>query len=108
LSKHGRGLGELEVDTNGLRQSSVDYNISRLERYIQAANNGSVQNPNVQLAQQTLAEVRAGNVPGFAIFHRSDGLYQLHYTDNRELRYRGGPRSERNTDPTPSIHDGQQ
>jgi hypothetical protein len=84
-AKAGEGLGSLTT-SNGLRQGSELYNQSRLERYIRAANDGLVDNPNPQLAQTILDAARQGDVASYASFYKGQKLYQLNFQSVADFR----------------------
>src|SRR5207302_3785690 len=70
-AKAGTGLSSLET-YGGLRQGSLEYNISRLDRYLQYGNGA-----NNEFAQRLLNEAYSGNLGSYASFYRGDSLYEL-------------------------------
>ncbi len=71
-AKHGAYLSSLKTYKGGLRQGSLDYNISRLERYLQHGD-GTHNN----LANQLLDEAYMGQLESFGTFYRSDRVLEL-------------------------------
>ncbi|CAN7568470.1 Ig-like domain repeat protein [Acidovorax sp. LjRoot129] len=71
-AKHGKYLSSLETYAGGLRQGSVDYNISRLERYVQYGDG-----KNVTFANRLLNDAYSGQLDSFATMYRGKSLYQL-------------------------------
>jgi hypothetical protein len=72
-AKAGAGLGRLKTCT-GLRQGSVEYNISRLQRYLDHSNNHA----NDDLARTLLDEAGSGRLESFGTFYRGGlAVYEL-------------------------------
>jgi hypothetical protein len=71
-AKHGASMSLLETYQGGLRQGSLQYNISRLQRYLQFGD--GTQNA---VANQLLIEARAGRLDCFATFYRSKRIFEL-------------------------------
>uniref|UniRef100_UPI0036F2CDB1 RHS repeat-associated core domain-containing protein n=1 Tax=Tautonia marina TaxID=2653855 RepID=UPI0036F2CDB1 len=71
-AKHGKSLSLLKTDKGCLRQGSLDYNISRLERYIQYGDG-----THNHLANQLLNEAYIGQLESFGTFYRSGRVLEL-------------------------------
>jgi RHS repeat-associated protein len=71
-AKHSGGLASLSTDKSGLRQGSLDYNISRLRRYVKFGN-GTYK----ALANTLLGEAYAGTLESFASLYRSQRMFEL-------------------------------
>jgi hypothetical protein len=70
-AKHGPYLSSLKT-YSGLRQGSLQYNISRLQRYVQYGDG-----THNTLANQLLREARTGQLDSFGAFYRSGRLLEL-------------------------------
>lgn len=71
-AKHGKYLSSLDTYAGGLRQGSVDYNISRLERYLQYGDG-----KNAAFANRLLTDAYSGKLDSFATFYRGRSIYEL-------------------------------
>jgi hypothetical protein len=70
-AKHGGSLSKLET-YSGLRQGSNEYNISRLERYLQYGDG-----THNAVANDLLNAAQAGKLESFASFYRKGATYEL-------------------------------
>ncbi len=71
-AKHGKYLSLLKTYKGGLRQGSLDYNISRLERYIQYGDG-----THNTLTNQLLNEAYSGQLESFGTFYRNGRVLEL-------------------------------
>ena len=71
-AKHGKYLSLLKTYKHNLRQGSLDYNISRLERYLDYGDGTH----NV-LARQLLNEANMGQLESFGTFYRSGRILEF-------------------------------
>ncbi len=71
-AKHGRHLSLLKTDTRNLRQGSLDYNVSRLERYLQYGSG-----THSDLVDKLLVEASLGQLESFGTFYRSGRVLEL-------------------------------
>jgi RHS repeat-associated protein len=74
-AKAGASLSLLKTYAGGLRQGSTEYNVNRLQRYIQYGDGA-----NNAVARQLLREAKAGDLESYAAFYRSRSLYELPLT----------------------------
>jgi hypothetical protein len=74
-AKAGASLSLLRTYAGGLRQGSNQYNINRLERYLQYGDGA-----NDEVARQLLREARAGDLESYAAFYKSRSLFELPLT----------------------------
>jgi hypothetical protein len=71
-AKHGNSLSLFKTYKGGLRQGSLDYNISRLERYLQHGDG-----TNNALANRLLNDAFGGQLDSFGSLYRSGELYEF-------------------------------
>lgn len=71
-AKHGKYLSSLDTYKGGLRQGSLDYNISRLERYLDFGDG-----KNSDFANRLLNDAYSGQLESFATLYRGQSTYEL-------------------------------
>lgn len=71
-AKHGRYLSLLKTDKKGFRQGSLDYNIDRLQNYLQFGDG-----THNTLVNRLLTEAYAGNLDSFATLFKSGRVFEL-------------------------------
>lgn len=71
-AKHGRNLSSLETYKGGLRQGSLEYNISRLGRYVRWGDG-----ENLDLANNLLDAAYSGRLESFTTLYRGKSTYEL-------------------------------
>jgi hypothetical protein len=71
-AKAGASMSLLKTYKGGVRQGSLDYNISRLERYLEHGDG-----KNNVLVNKLLDEASVGRLESFATFYRSRKTYEL-------------------------------
>jgi hypothetical protein len=82
-AKHSRGLGSLSTYKGPLRQGGRDYNIDRLEKYIDFNPNA-----NIDLADDLIYGLQNGTVESYGSFYRGKSLYRLDFNDTVDFRLR--------------------
>jgi len=71
-AKHSQYLSSLKTYAGGLRQGSLDYNVSRLERYLQYGDG-----TNDVFANRLLDNAYAGQLESFTSLYRGRSTYEL-------------------------------
>lgn len=71
-AKYSKYLSSLRKDKGGIRQGSLDYNISRLERYMQYGNG-----EHSDLAQKLVQHAARGQLESFTTLYKGRATYEL-------------------------------
>lgn len=71
-AKHGKYLSSLKTYKGDLRQGSLDYNVSRLERYLDYGDG-----THNTLVNRLLDDAYSGQLESFGTFYRSGKTYEL-------------------------------